>query len=151
MWDSSTTNKWIDNPDLRAQVTSEIKLPHRLIAKLSLLGQNCQDSGYLIFIKSMLFVYWPPSAFQKRFGTTLSLDIYPILKKRKQPWVFGEKKIEHCPQTQTKESCQLAVKINFKLCKNKGKHWHLSSKKKYIPLIPLHYLLTLREICYDRI
>lgn len=33
-----------------------------------------------------------------------------------------KKKIELCPQTQTSESCQLAVKINFKLLKNKGKN-----------------------------
>lgn len=50
--------------------------------------------------------------------------MYLIIKKRKQLLVennLRKKKIEQCPQTQTKESCQLAVQSNFKLCKNEGK------------------------------
>lgn len=48
MWNLSTTNKPVVNPNLRAQVTSKIKFPHSLAAKASLRGQNSQDTGHLI-------------------------------------------------------------------------------------------------------
>lgn len=76
VWDLSTTNKPVVNPNLRAQVTSKTKFPHSLAAKVSLRGQNSQHTGH---------------------------------------------------QTQTKESCQLAVQSNFKLCQNEGINWYLPS------------------------